>query len=332
MRFVLHILRSLLPLAALWLLQTGFDEAFLLRAESPDRDARQAADGTGRNLRRIGHPTFVSPHAHPIGVHESRIFVVNTPADTVDVIDAASNRILKRVSVGVDPVSIAIRPDGREVWVSNHVSDSVSVIINDPASPRDLSVAATLQSFDANRATTFDEPMGIAFADDSKAYVALSSENQIAVIDVATRKILKRLRIPAQDPRAIAVRNGRLYVLPFESNNRTQLSGGHKDDIDGDLVTFDAWQHSIVHNNVLSLGHVVDIVKHPDVPDRDLFVFDTRTDELIETVESLGTLLYGLTIGLKDSMRSTFSAAADRAVEAFKGPSRVPAGFCAEPL
>ena len=27
-----------------------------------------------------------------------------------------------------DPVGIAVRPDGKEVWVSNHVSDSVSVI------------------------------------------------------------------------------------------------------------------------------------------------------------------------------------------------------------
>lgn len=46
------------------------------------------------------------------------------------------------------------------------------------------------------------------------------------MIDVATRKVTKRLSIPAQDPRAIAVRGERLYVLPFESGNQTQLSGG----------------------------------------------------------------------------------------------------------
>ena len=48
--------------------------------------------------------------------------------------------------------------------------------------------------------------------------------------------------------------DGRLYVIPFESNNKTQLSGGKKEDIDGDLVTFDAWEHSIRVNNVLSSG------------------------------------------------------------------------------
>jgi len=255
----------------------------------------------------VGHPTFVSPHARPIAVAGDHVFVVNTPADTVDVIDRNTRKIIARVRVGVDPVSVGVRPDGKEVWVSNHVSDSVSVIDTDPASPTHLRVIATIQEFDPRtRATRFDEPMGIAFADDSKAYVALSSDNQIAVIDVASRKITNRLEIPAQDPRAIAVRDGRLYVIPFESNNKTQLSGGSE--IDGDLVTFNAWDHSIRVNNVLSLGHVVDLVKHPRVPDRDLFVFDTKTDKLIRTVNTLGTLLYGLTV---DSKGRVFIAQTD---------------------
>lgn len=257
-------------------------------------------DGTDRDSKRklatAGHPTFVSPHSRPIAVHNDQIFVANTPADTVDVIDAITEKVINRISVGIDPVSITIRPDGKEVWVANHISDSVSVIDNDPASPTYFNIIATIQQFDSQRATSFDEPVGIAFANNQKAYVALSSENQIAVVDVASRKISKRLKIPAQDPRAIFVRNNKLYVIPFESNNQTQLSGGSKNDIDGDLVTFDAWEHSIVHNNVLSLGHVVDIIKHPDVPDRDLFIFDTQTDQLVETVDTLGTLLYGLTV------------------------------------
>ena len=262
-----------------------------------------------RKPLRVGHPTFASPHASPIAIHGGDVFVVNTPADTVDVIDAKTRKVRTRINVGIDPVSIAVRPDGKEVWVSNHVSDSVSVIDNDPNSPTHLQVVATIQEFDREtKATRFDEPMGIAFADNDKAYVALSSENQIAVVNVATREVSKRLTISAQDPRAIAVRGNRLYVIPFESNNKTQLSGGSKDDIDGDLVTFDAWEHSVRVNNVLSLGHVTDIVKHPEVPDRDLFVFDTKTDELLETVETLGTLLYGITV---DSEGRVFIAQTD---------------------
>eukprot|EP00913_Durusdinium_trenchii_P011144 g10466.t1 len=254
----------------------------------------QRAESPRRPLP-VGHPSLMSPHTSPIALNGNRVFVVNTPSDTVDVIDRRTQKLVARVHVGVDPVSLAVRPDGKELWVSNHVSDSVSVIDIDRKSPTDLRVIATIQEFDLRtRTTRFDEPMGIAFANNRKAYVALSSQNTIAVIDVKSRAVTKRLRIPAQDPRAIFVRHGRLYVVPFESNNKTQLSGGSK--IDGKLVTFNAWEHSIRVNNVLSLGHVVDIVKHPEVPDRDLFVFDTQTDKLIETVDSLGTLLYGLTV------------------------------------
>ena len=257
--------------------------------------------------RKIGNPAFLSPHARPIVAHGEHIFVANTPSDTVDVIDAMTRRIIARVDVGIDPVSLALRPDGKELWVANHVSDSVSVIDLDQSKKTFMHVVATVQDIDPKtKATRFDEPVGIAFANDRKAYVALSSENKIAVVDVVSRKVTKGLPIRAQDPRAIIVRNDRLYVLPFESNNKTQLSGGYK--IDGKLVTFNAHEHSIANNNVLSLGHVTDIVKHPRVPDRDLFVFDVKTDKLIQTVDTLGTLLYGMTV---DSKGTVFVAQTD---------------------
>ena len=96
---------------------------------------------------RIGHPSFVSPHASPIAVRDNHVFVANTPADTVDVIDSQTRTVVARVNVGIDPVSLAIRPDGKEVWVSNHISDSVSVIDNDHSSPTFLNVIATVQEF-----------------------------------------------------------------------------------------------------------------------------------------------------------------------------------------
>ncbi|MDX2037133.1 MAG: ankyrin repeat domain-containing protein [Isosphaeraceae bacterium] len=284
--------RLLLLGSALWAMACGL----------PVGEASPPRVGSGRTSHE-------SPHARPIAVQGGRVFVANTPAGTLDVIDADSRRVAARVPVGVDPVGLAIRPDGKELWVSNHVSDSVSVIDLDPARPTHLSVIATIQDLDPkSKSTRFDEPVGIAFANDAKAYVALSSENRIAVIDVRSRKVTKHLIIPAQEPRAIAVRGGRLHVVAFESNNRTQLSGDAKDRIDGELATFDAYAHSITNNNVLSLGHVVDIVKHPRVPDKDLFVFDTRDEEPLGAVEGLGTLLYGLAV---DSRGTVLVAQAD---------------------
>ena len=119
--------------------------------------------------REIGHPAFMSPHFSPIVISEDKVFVANTPCDTIDVLDAKSGRLLRRIPVGLDPVSLAVRPDGRELWVSNHVSDSVSVIDLDPSKRTFMHVVATVQDIDpASKATRFDEPMGIAFASNSK--------------------------------------------------------------------------------------------------------------------------------------------------------------------
>ena len=87
-----------------------------------------AAPAAQRTEPAVGHPTFLSPQSRPIAVSGGLVFVANTPADTVDVIDATTRAVVARVAVGIDPVSVAVRPDGREVWVANHVSDSVSVI------------------------------------------------------------------------------------------------------------------------------------------------------------------------------------------------------------
>lgn len=248
------------------------------------------------NESSTGHAAFLSPHIHPIETTNTLVYVANTPAGTIDVIDQKTQTITSRIPVGLEPVTVKLRPDGRELWVSNHISDTISVVKIDPGHPFHHSVIATIQDIDtATGSTRFDEPCGIAFASNDKAYVALSSENKIAVIDTRTRAISKYIPIPAQDPRNIAVRDGKLYVTAFESGNQTQLSGGIKP-LKGELATFDAYEHSIINNNVLSTGHVVDIVKNPAVPDRDLFIFSTQDEALINVTSKVGTLLYGLDV------------------------------------
>lgn len=249
-----------------------------------------------------GHLTFMSPHANPVVVLNDKIFVTNTPAATVDVIDSQTLQVVNRIQTGIDPVALAVKPDGTEVWVSNHVSDSVSVIDVDSESQTYLKVIATIQDIDSvTKSTLFDEPVGIAFADDNKAFVALSSLDRIAIIDVQSRTVTGHITIKAQDPRAITVRNGKLYVTAFESNNKTELSGCFGT-IDGDQCTFSLQEHVVSNNNVLSLGYDADIVKDPRVPDRDLFVFDAATNATLDTVSSVGTLLYGVVVDSNDKV------------------------------
>src|SRR5262245_5420892 len=157
-----------------------------------------------------GFQTFASPQSHPIALSPDglHLYVANTTSNSVSVISTLLGAVVDEIRVGIEPVGLAVRPDGRELWVSNHVSDSVSVIELNPLSSRHHSVVATIQDLDADGVTHFDEPVGIAFASSRKAYVALSSTNDIAVIDTATRTIGGRIHITANEPRDLAVRGG----------------------------------------------------------------------------------------------------------------------------
>jgi YVTN family beta-propeller protein len=258
-----------------------------------------ARAGAPRVHEPAGFQLFASPHASPIALSPdgARAYVADTTSNGVSVIDTATQQVIKTVRVGIEPVSLAVRPDGNQVWVSNHVSDSVSVIDTQPGSPTLHQVVGTVQSLDAVGATSFDEPVGIAFASNAKAYVALSSRREIAIVDVATRAVTGTLAITAQDPRALTVRNGRLYVLAFESGNQSELSICLTAIAGNPQCTIGAGQIGGAAASPNLPGIPKNVVRDPDVPDRDLFVFDTATDALVGSpVTNVGTLLYGVAV------------------------------------
>ena len=257
-----------------------------------------------------GAQLFESPQANPIIVSPdgSKLYAVLTTMGQVRVLNTSNLSLAKVIDVGTDPVSVALRPDGSELWVANHVSDSVNVI-SLVAGPSQYQVVETIQAVDtANLITDFDEPVGIVFASNAKAYVSLSSRNQIAVIDADAYAVTGFLAINAQEPRAMVVRNGRLYVPAFESGNQSELSSCFGPPNPNDpQCTFDFTQANFAANPQL-VGFPVDIARDPLVPDRDLFVFDTTTDALVSVVSSIGTLLYGVTV---DSAGKVFIAQTD---------------------
>jgi DNA-binding beta-propeller fold protein YncE len=254
-----------------------------------------------RTSEPVGFQLFESPQVNPLALNEAgtRLYVANTTSNSIDVFDTFNHFPVGIIDVGLDPVSVAVRPGANELWVSNHVSDSVSVIDIAPGTPTENRVIDTIQTIDAQGATAFDEPVGIAFAENgSKAFVALSSRDAIAVIDPVTREQTGTIKVRAQDPRAIAVRGGLLYVAAFESGNRTELS------LCGDAGDTNASTACTLGLNDLGTfavnPNIPNRTKHiqtdPDVPDRDLFVYDVATGAEVAAVEGIGTLLYGLAI------------------------------------
>ena len=113
---------------------------------------------------------FESGHVRPLATSPdgNTLFAVNTPNGTLEMFDLSSGTpVFKgRVPVGLEPVAVAARTNS-EVWVVNHLSDSVSIVGLDgtPHVTRTLLVG--------------DEPRDIVFAGDpSKAFITTAHRGQ----------------------------------------------------------------------------------------------------------------------------------------------------------
>ncbi|MCZ6783718.1 MAG: hypothetical protein O7G30_10470, partial [Proteobacteria bacterium] len=150
---------------------------------------------------------------------------------------------------------------------------------------------------------------------------ALSSTNRIAIIDTATYAVTGHIDVRAQDPRAIAVEGSQLYVLAFESGNQSEISmctfinSAAYPTGTGQGAPNDGNQCTIGLDSILTFatdpnipGITKNIVIDPDVPDRDLFLYDTGTGAELDDVSGISTLLYGIAV---DSTGQAFIAMAD---------------------
>lgn len=161
-------------------------------------------------------------HALDLSPDRTLLAVAHTADQRVQFFDVGSGEPVAagHVVVGVDPVSVRWR-NARELWVVNHVSDSVSIV--DVPNRR---VTATL--------ATRDEPYDVVFARD-RAFVSCSQANALLVYDANdTARAPAVVPILAEDPRALAVSpdGGTVYVAIFESGNATTLlAGGLRDNV-----------------------------------------------------------------------------------------------------
>jgi YVTN family beta-propeller protein len=158
---------------------------------------------------------FESPPVHPIELSPSGnlLFAVHT-ADHHLVVFDVSGAVPVRVAevpVGLEPVTVRARNED-EVWVVNHLSDSISVV--------DVPTGRIVRTL-----LVGDEPTDLAFAGvPERAFVCLSQEDRILVIDPAAPEG-SRPSIPLQgsDPRSLALSpdGNTLYVTIHDSGNET---------------------------------------------------------------------------------------------------------------
>ena len=121
---------------------------------------------------------FESGQVRPLALSpdRSRLFAVNTPDGRLEVFDIVPGGLSHRTSipVGLEPVAVAARTDS-EVWVVNHLSDSISIVNVSKDEPN--RVVRTL--------LVGDEPRDIVFAGPQKrrAFITTAHRGQNSPID-----------------------------------------------------------------------------------------------------------------------------------------------------
>jgi DNA-binding beta-propeller fold protein YncE len=189
---------------ALWMAITVM--LFMALDRPPSTAARQASS-TG-----VSFTEFESGPVRPLAMspNGARLFAVNTPDNTLEIFGITSEGITlqARVPVGLEPVAVAARDDS-EVWVVNHLSDSVSVVslVGTPRVVRTLLVG--------------DEPRDVVFAGSpARAFITTAHRGQqrtnSSIADVPG----------AGDPQLTTPGVGRADVWVFNPANTGTAVGG----------------------------------------------------------------------------------------------------------
>jgi YVTN family beta-propeller protein len=146
------------------------------------------------------------------------VYVSSEVANLVHVVDVASAKLLKNIKVGKRPRRFALTPDGSQLWVTNELDASVSII-----DTQDHTVAGTLR-FELKGARASDiTPVGITMSRDGKrAFVALGRANHVAFVDVASRKVTNLVLVGKRAWNvALDKAEARLYVVNGLSDDIT---------------------------------------------------------------------------------------------------------------
>jgi len=256
---------------------------------------------------------FESGQVRPLAISpdNERLFAVNTPDNRLEVFRIKKKKLVHTASipVGLEPVAVAVRSD-REVWVVNHLSDSVSVVQLDDDDDDGATghVARTL--------LVGDEPRDIVFAGPGRkrAFITTAHRGQnrpgdpelttpgigradVWVFDASALgnslggTPLTIVTLFTDTPRALAVTpdGTRVYAAGFQTGNQTTTVGEPSihDGFGPDGVAGPATNHTgapapevgeIVKWNgahwVNTVGQVRDDVVMFSLPDKDVFVID----------------------------------------------------------
>jgi DNA-binding beta-propeller fold protein YncE len=182
---------------------TDADPTVALTTQAAPLAARPPSPPTGSPESTF--TAFESGQVRPLALSadERYLYAANTPDNRIEIFRIAGRRLIAAgsVAVGLEPVALAERAPG-ELWVVNHLSDSVSVVAVTP--PEQARVVRTL--------LVGDEPRDIVFAGPRRARAFVTTAH--------------RGQNTGRDPEVTTPGIGRADVWVFDANDVGTSLGG----------------------------------------------------------------------------------------------------------
>ncbi len=283
------------------------------------------------------YENFEAGHVRPLALSPdgSRLFAVNTPDNQLSIfaVTAAGMDLVGEVPVGLRPVALAVIELGGgalEVWVVNHLSDSVSIVAIDGTDPSKSRVRKTL--------LVGDEPRDIVLGGANFAFITTARRGQhdtVPAADLSTAGTPRALvwvfdtgntgagiggtpvnviELFTDTPRGLAVSTdgNTVYAAGFRSGNQTTVI--NEDDVasGGGVPAFPPGSTAgapdtslIVKFDGVNWVDEADTNWSSDVPfslpDRDVFLIDTTLNPPAlaggtNSISGVGTNLFNLAV------------------------------------
>ena len=140
----------------------------------------------------------------------NRIFVSNEYGNSVTVIDAKSNTVIKNISVGTRPRGIGLSPDKTELYVAVSVDNQIAVI--------DTQSLQVVRKFKSG-----DDPEAFAVHPNGNLYISNEEDAKASVYDPKTGALLAEIEVGIE-PEGVAISpDGKIVIVTSESSNMLHL-------------------------------------------------------------------------------------------------------------
>ncbi|MHC4281826.1 MAG: cell surface protein [Planctomycetota bacterium] len=145
---------------------------------------------------------YLSPLALVVDNQGKNLYIAEATAKQVAVFDIASGKVTKVISLPVQPTGLALAPDGSKLYVTGGLSKGRIHVVN-------LQTGKVARPLPAGHS-----PVAPVVSPDGKMlYVCNQFNNNVSVIDLASRKELAKINVQREPVAAAITRDGKLLFV-----------------------------------------------------------------------------------------------------------------------